>query len=84
MSDWKIQSGSIAWPLTLSYEGGDFQSQDQGQARSRVIFSWPVILHSSLLVNRLLITDPGLGKRAVLLLSHSFGVVGRIEDLGAS
>lgn len=83
MSDWKIQSASIAWPLTLSYEGRDFQSQDQGQARSRVIFSWSVILHSSLFVNRLLITDPGLGKRAVLL-SHSFGVGGRIEDLGAS
>lgn len=84
MSYWKIQSGSIAWPLTLSYEGADFQSQDQGQARSRVIFYWPVILHSSLFVNLLLITDPGLGKGAVLLLNHFFGVGGGIEDLGAS
>lgn len=53
---------------------GIFKFQDQGQARSRVIFYWPVILHPSLFVNLLLITNPGLGKGVVLLLNYVFDI----------
>lgn len=78
-------AGSLVRPLTPSHEGGDFQvpGSGTGQEQGLWIFYWPVILHPSLFVNLLLITNPGLGKGAVSLFNY-FAVCGEGIELGAS